>query len=125
MRRPPDRAQWHRRAVVALIASACASASAADVPGAVPLGTVEVVGTTPVTAAGVDRDRLPYTVQTGTAADARTMQADSLSTYLLRRFTGFNVADVQGNPLLPEVTFHGYRASSLVGAPQGISVLRE
>ena len=125
MRRPPDRGQWHRRAVAVVIACGCASASgaiAADAPATVPLGTVEVVGTTPVTAAGVDRDRLPYTVQTGTAADARAMQADSLSSYLLRRFTGFNVADVQGNPLLPEVTFHGYRASSLVGAPQGISV---
>lgn len=122
MRRPEDRTPWHHRALAVLIASAWVSASAADVPATVPLGTVEVVGTTPVTAAGVDRDRLPYTVQTGTAADARAMQSESLSAYLLRRFTGFNVADVQGNPLLPEVTFHGYRASSLVGAPQGISV---
>jgi outer membrane receptor protein involved in Fe transport len=124
MRRPSERANWYCRAVSLLIAcgSASASALAADAPPAIPLAPVEVVGTTPVSATGIDRDRLPYTVQTGTAAESRAMQADSLSSYLLRRFTGFNVSDLQGNPLLPEVTFHGYRASSLVGAPQGISV---
>ena len=84
--------------------------------------SIDVVGTSPVAASGIDRDRLPYTVQSGTREDARRTQAGSLSAYLLRQFTGFNVSDLEGNPLLPDVTFHGYRASSLVGAPQGISV---
>ncbi len=86
------------------------------------LPSVNVVGVAPLPGIGVPRDELPYTVQTGTAADLRGSTNGSLAEYLLRSDSGVSSADIQGSPFQPDITFRGYTASSLVGAPQGISV---
>ena len=36
--------------------------------------------------------------------------------------SGVNATDAQGSPFQRDITYRGYTASSLIGAPQGISV---
>ena len=84
-----------------------------------PMPVVEVVGTTPLPGIGIDRKLLPYPVQTAEHTQAR---AGNLSEYMAQHLTGVNVNEVQGSPFQNDLTFRGYRASSLLGAPQGMSV---
>ncbi|MEP7061441.1 MAG: TonB-dependent receptor [Betaproteobacteria bacterium] len=87
----------------------------------VTLPPVSVVGVAPLPGLGVDRDVLPYTVQTSTAAALRQDQS-TLAEHLLGRFSGVNATEIQGSPFQPDLSFRGYSASSLLGSPQGISV---
>lgn len=117
-----------RDANVTRIAIVCATAALhgghalaqADAPVVLP--QVNVVGVAPLPGIGVPRDALPYTVQTGTAASLRDGTNGSLAEYLLRADAGVNATDIQGSPFQPDITFRGYTSSSLLGAPQGISV---
>ncbi len=121
--------QIHR---VALVASATAlllhggaqaqSQAPVAAPPALSLPPVSVVGVAPLPGLGVERDALPYTVQIGTGADLVNGENGSLAEYLLRSLTGVNSSDVQGSPFQRDITYRGYTASSLIGAPQGISV---
>jgi outer membrane receptor protein involved in Fe transport len=86
------------------------------------LAPVNVVAVSPLPGIGVSRDQLPYTVQTGRGATLDTSTNGSLAESLLRDDAGINAADIQGSPFQPDITFRGYTASSLVGAPQGLSV---
>jgi outer membrane receptor protein involved in Fe transport len=111
--------------VVALLAAtAPVTTIAQPAPPNAPVVTlppVSVVGVAPLPGLGVDRDVLPYTVQTSDAAALRQDQT-TLAEHLLGRFSGVNASDIQGSPFQPDVSFRGYSASSLLGAPQGISV---
>lgn len=83
---------------------------------------VEVVGTTPLPGIGIDRKLLPYPVQTASEREREQSGAGNLSEYMAQNLTGVNVNEVQGSPFQNDLTFRGYRASPLLGAPQGISV---
>ncbi|HWU04354.1 MAG TPA: Plug domain-containing protein, partial [Novosphingobium sp.] len=57
--------------------------------------------------------------------DARAIReshAISLSDALARTAPGVAIAETQGNPLQPDLSFRGYTASPLLGTPQGIAV---
>jgi outer membrane receptor protein involved in Fe transport len=88
----------------------------------VQLPPLSVVGVAPLPGLGVARDELPFTVQTISADDLRRGANGSLAESLLRGTAGLNATDIQGSPFQPEITFRGYTASSLLGAPQGVSV---
>lgn len=108
---------------VSLLGAACGAISApvlAQTDPAMPV--VEVVGTTPLPGIGVDRALLPYPVQTAGKAERERSGAGNLSEYMAQNLTGVNVNEVQGSPFQNDLTFRGYRASPLLGAPQGISV---
>jgi outer membrane receptor protein involved in Fe transport len=84
--------------------------------------TVEVVGTTPLPGIGIDRKLLPYPVQTASERERRQSSAGNLTEYMSQNLTGVNVNEIQGSPFQNDLTFRGFRASPLLGAPQGISV---
>lgn len=84
--------------------------------------TVEVVGAAPLPGIGIDRKLLPYPVQTATESERRQSSAGNLTEYMAQNLTGVNVNEVQGSPFQNDLTFRGFRASPLLGAPQGISV---
>lgn len=86
------------------------------------LPIVEVVGTTPLPGLGVSRDLLPYPVQTAKDGAIKHSNSANLSEFMSQNLTGVNVNEVQGSPFQSDITFRGYRASSLLGTPQGVSV---
>lgn len=84
--------------------------------------SVEIVATTPLPGMGIDRRLLPYPVQTAGERDLKQSSAGNLTEYMSQNLAGVNVNEVQGSPFQNDVTFRGFRASPLLGAPQGISV---
>jgi outer membrane receptor protein involved in Fe transport len=84
--------------------------------------SVDVVDTTPLAGANVNKDQIAAPVQTATADDVDNSGALDLSDFLNRRMNGVYLNENQGNPFQPDVNFRGYTASPLLGTPEGISV---
>lgn len=87
-----------------------------------PTQTIEIIGASPLPGQGVDRAVLPYNTQVILRSRIDTSQPDNLSDLLQRSLPGVQVNDIQGSPFQGDLTFRGYRASSLLGAAQGMSV---
>lgn len=96
--------------------------AAAQSPPVATLPTVEAVGTTPLAAGGVPRDRIPGNTRSLSAADLSREGRPDLVDSLVRLSAGVAVNDAQGNPFAPDVTYRGFTASPLVGTPQGLAV---
>ncbi|WP_432262185.1 TonB-dependent receptor [Cupriavidus sp. TMH.W2] len=86
------------------------------------LPEVLVVAATPLPGIGVASDLVPYTVQTVRGGDLDGSRAGNLAEYLNRNLAGVNVNDIQGSPFQTDITYRGFRASSIPGVPQGLSV---
>jgi outer membrane receptor protein involved in Fe transport len=106
-----------RCAAAAASLLAMAGAAAQDSPQ-----QVEVIGTSPLTGLGVDRDLLPYSSQVLRRGAIDQAQAGPTTDLLSRRVPGMQVNDIQGSPFQSDLTYRGYRASGLLGASQGLSV---
>jgi outer membrane receptor protein involved in Fe transport len=83
---------------------------------------VEVVGVAPQPGLGIDRELLPYSVQSANSKTIRQAQAGNLTDFMARDLNGVNVNEISGSPFQNDVTFRGFRASPVLGASQGISV---
>lgn len=86
------------------------------------LPEVLVVAAAPLPGIGVASDLVPYTVQTVRGDDLDGSRAGNLAEYLNRNLAGVNVNDIQGSPFQADITYRGFRASSIPGVPQGLSV---
>ncbi|MBU6268894.1 MAG: TonB-dependent receptor [Sphingomonadales bacterium] len=67
----------------------------------------------------------PLSADADTVADSRSLRATaaaSLAEQLARTAPGVSIADMSGNPLQADVSYHGFTASPLLGTPQGLSV---
>lgn len=106
--------------VLACIGGAAGAPALAQQEASLP--SVEIVTTTPVPGIGIDRNLLPYPVQTAGERERRESSAGNLTEFMSQTLTGVNTNEVQGSPFQNDVTFRGFRASPLLGAPQGISV---
>ena len=89
---------------------------------AVPVFRVTIVEATPLPGLNLAPVMLAVPVQTATAADLRQASSLDLAAYMNSRMGGVHVAETQGNPFQPDLSFRGYTASPLLGAPQGLSV---
>ena len=118
MRRAPRRTAL-AAAALALVATQQLRAQEFALLG---MARVEVVGVAPQPGLGVDRDQLPYSVQSAGSKAFRTAQAGDLTEFMARKLNGVNVNDISGSPFQNDVTFRGFRASPVLGASQGISV---
>src|SRR6267143_7320133 len=89
-------------------------------PPQIRLPALEVTGTrlpsTPLPASSV-----PSAVDVISGSELRATGATSLQD-ALRRLPGVTTADQQGNPFQMDLSFRGFQATSVTGAPQGISV---
>ncbi|MDA0804259.1 MAG: TonB-dependent receptor [Proteobacteria bacterium] len=72
--------------------------------------------------AGIDRNKLPYPVQTADAAAIQQADNASLADFLRRGFGSVSLNDAQNNPLQPDLQYRGFTASPLLGLAQGLSV---
>ncbi len=110
---------------VALCFSAGRQAVAAEAPGPdapVAISTVEIIGVAPLPGVGVERNLLPYAVQTVSAETMRNAPGDNLAEFMARNLTGVNINEISGSPFQHDITFHGFRASPVLGTSQGLSV---
>jgi outer membrane receptor protein involved in Fe transport len=98
-----------------------AQAQAQDYPLLAML-RVEVVGIAPQPGLGIDREVLPYSVQSANSKTIRQAQAGNLTDFMARDLNGINVNEISGSPFQNDITFRGFRASPVLGASQGISV---
>lgn len=111
------------------LAGACAMAllagpamgSAAEAPQVTWLDRIEVTAT-PIPGTTIDAAQLPYMVQSANRAELSRGRSNNLGDLLQRRFVGVDGNDVQGSAFQNDLTFHGFRASALPGASQGVSV---
>ena len=86
------------------------------------LKEVQVVNTSPLPGIGIEKDKLPYEVQTFNSATLRQGNSLNLSEFMTENLNGVNVNDIQGSPYQSDVTYRGFRASATLGASQGLSV---
>ncbi len=105
--------------VAGLFASAGAPAQQADNQR---LKEVEVVGTSPLPGIGIEKDKLPYDVQTVTSEQLYRGQSLNLTDFMSRNLLGVNVNEVQGSPFQADITYRGFRLSGILGSSQGMSV---
>lgn len=82
---------------------------------------IVIIGVVPG-GAGVERDKIPFPVQSATAADLEAANALSIADYLRQNFSSITLNDAQNNPLQPDLQYRGFTASPLLGLAQGIAV---
>lgn len=86
------------------------------------LSDVSVVATTPLHGVGLDKNKLPYPVQTASAHNLKQAQSLDLSDYAARHLSSVHINQAQNNPLQPDLQYRGFTASPLLGNAQGLSV---
>ena len=114
----PHRATAMAVAIATLFSSQIASAEESEKK----LQAVEVVGTSPLPGLGIEKNKLPYDVQTVTSDQINNGQSLNLTEYMSRNLTGVNINDIQGSPFQADITYRGFRLSGILGSPQGLSV---
>ncbi len=80
------------------------------------------VSDTPIGRAEIPLAELPAPIQTVSAAQIQSVNADNLADALNKRVNGVFVTNNAGNPFQVDVNYRGYTASPLLGTPQGLSV---
>lgn len=82
---------------------------------------IVVVGVVP-SGAGLDKDKIPFPVQTANANDLKNANSLSIADFLRQSFTSISLNDAQNNPLQPDLQYRGFTASPLLGLAQGLAV---
>ncbi len=95
---------------------------AADNKADKSLPQVEVVSTSPLPGIGIEKDKLPYDVQTVTSEQLYQSQTLNLTDFMSRNLLGVNINEVQGSPFQADITYRGFRLSGILGSSQGMSV---
>ena len=89
---------------------------------AVDLPTVEVVGALPVGGAGIALNEFAANVQKINAQDIQTQGVTNLADLINNNLGSVSLSNGTGNPYQNDVNYRGFQASSLLGAPVGVSV---
>jgi iron complex outermembrane receptor protein len=88
----------------------------------VTLGTVDVIGTSPLAGIGIDRDKVPFNVQTLDAPDLMKQGPAALVSGLDHRMSSVNLNGNEDNSYQPDVQYRGFTASPVLGTPTGLAV---
>lgn len=113
--------QLHRRHALALAIAALFAAPALHAQDKA-LKEVEVVGTSPLPGIGIEKDKLPYDVQTVSDEQLYRGQSLNLTEFMSRNLLGVNINEVQGSPFQADINYRGFRLSGILGSSQGMSV---
>lgn len=89
------------------------------------LPDVEVIGTTPLGSNGLALKKISGNVQAAEDEDLKRHEAINLPDFMNRKLQSFNINDTQNNPYQPDISYRGFNASPLLGAPIGISVYQD
>ncbi len=86
------------------------------------LSPIEVIAPSPLAGTGIDRDKVPGTVQTLTSGDFQRLESPAVTDTLFQRIPGVTLSDPNGNNADQTLAYRGFYASPLQGTPQGIAV---
>ena len=86
------------------------------------LKEVQVINTSPLPGIGIEKNKLPYEVQSLNSETFKAGNTLNISEFMNENLNGVNVNDIQGSPYQADVTYRGSRASAILGAAQGLSV---
>ncbi len=86
------------------------------------LSEIEVVGTSLLPGLEIEEEKLPYEVQSFGSESLGNETSLGITDVLNQSVPGVFTNEVQGSPYQGDVTFRGFRASSILGAAQGLSV---
>jgi len=84
------------------------------------LKEVQVVNTSPLPGIGIEKNKLPYEVQSLNSETFKAGNTLNISEFMNENLNGVNVNDIQGSPYQADVTYRGSRASAILGAAQGL-----
>jgi len=104
------------------VAQTSAPGPASEAPPRETLPAVEVIGTTPLPGTFIDRDKVPANVQSLTASDLAREGSPSLLDSLTDRASSVSVNSTLGDPFQPDIVYRGFKASPVLGTPQGLAV---
>ena len=102
-----------------------AAAQAPPAPEPVPditLPPVEVVAPSPLPGVRIDRDKIPGTARSVGAEDFARTASPYVTDTLFQRIPDISLSDPNGNTATQELSYRGFAASPLQGAPQGLAV---
>ncbi|HEY8160550.1 MAG TPA: TonB-dependent receptor [Methylobacter sp.] len=105
--------------MLGLSLTAAGAVSAKDKP--LDLGTIDVVGVTPLQDSGVTASKVPANIQNVSSEQLEKAQSVTLADYISRYLGSVHVNEAQSNPLQPDISYRGFVASPLLGLPQGLS----
>lgn len=108
--------------LIAIMAAYASPTLAVDKAEVLKTEKVEVISTTPLQGIGLPLEQIPANIQTIKADDLEKQKSLSIADHINQNLTGVSVNDTQNNPYQPDVNFHGYSASPLLGTPQGLSI---
>jgi outer membrane receptor protein involved in Fe transport len=108
--------------ISALVVLALASSASLGAAEKLTTGTINVISTTPLPSIGLPLNIIPANIQIVNRTDLKNQAGVSIVDFANNNLQGVSIQETQGNPFQPDVTFRGYSASPLGGAPQGISV---
>ncbi len=114
-----------RKGLSCLAAGLCLPvAVGAQTPAPVTAATTmdEIIVTPLESGAGIAREKVPYNVQTATAAEIAASQSFGVADFMNRNLASVTLNESQENPLQPDILYRGYTASPLLGLPQGMAV---
>jgi len=108
------------RPIVSLIGLALTSLSQTALAQQDPQ-QILVTGVVPA-GSSIDRSKLPYPIQIGSAQDLDNVGGASLADFLGQSFSSVSLNDAQSNPLQRDLQYRGFTASPLLGLAQGLAV---
>lgn len=108
--------------LLAVIAAYAAPHAVLAEDASVTTEKIEVISTTPLQGIGLPLEQIPANVQSVKGKQLTEQKSLSIADYINQNLTGVSVNDTQNNPYQPDISFHGYSASPLLGTPQGLSV---
>jgi outer membrane receptor protein involved in Fe transport len=86
------------------------------------LPQITVIANSPLSGLGLPLNYVPSNVQTADSKDLQRQQSLDLADFLNNNFSGINISESQDNPFQPDINYHGFTASPLLGTPEGLSV---
>ena len=111
------------RGFAAFVLSLCALGAQGQTP--VDLGSIVVIGTTPLPGVGAPIEQIPSNVQNFGGSDLSRQRTGGVAEFLDLNANSVNRNSPTGNGFQPDVSFRGFTASSLLGTPQGLSVFQD
>ncbi len=121
-----NRNPYQMKTIAYLVASLCAPGMAAAAGNeTIEAQTIEIISSTPLQSLGVPINQVPANVQVVKGEAIREQQSLGVADYMNNSMLGVNVNETQNNPFQPDVSFHGFTASPLLGTPQGLSVYQD